>query len=296
MSTIDDSHSPRPAGTVPSLAPAVGAPLARRLVVPAIGRAVGELALVVALFGVYKLGRALVADQQLQAMQHADLVRQVEAILRLPSEAAVQAAVGSESLFRVANTYYTGIHFPLLAMFLVWGFARRPESEYAWARSLLVLQTGAALLVHIAFPLAPPRMFPQWGFLDTMTVLGPSPYDGASGALANEFAAMPSLHVGWAVLIAYVVVRTGPRWLGVVTVAHAVVTTLVVVVTANHWWLDGVIGVLLLLVADLVLRRAGRGPGVASVPATPSEPFYPGVAGDDRLHSGPQPGADAGVQ
>ena len=243
MSTIDDSHSPRPAGTAPAL-----------------GRAVGELALVVALFGVYKLGRALVADQQLQAMQHADLVRQVEAVLRLPSEAAVQAAVGSESLFRVANTYYTGVHFPLMAMFLVWGFARRPAPEYVWARSLLVLQTGAALLVHIAFPLAPPRMFPQWGFTDTMTILGPSPYDGTSGALANEFAAMPSLHVGWAVLIAYVVARTGPRWLAGAAAAHALLTTFVVVVTANHWWLDGAVGVLLFVLADAALRRAGRAP------------------------------------
>jgi hypothetical protein len=163
-------------------------------------------------------------------------------------------------VFRAADVYYTGVHFPLIVLFLVWGFARRPAPEYEWARNLLVLQTGTALMIHLAFPLAPPRMFPQWGFTDTMTVLGPSPYDGASGAIANQFAAMPSLHIGWAVLIAYVVARTGPRWLAWIAGTHAAVTVLVVVITANHWWLDGVVGVLLLVLADAVLRQAGRSP------------------------------------
>jgi hypothetical protein len=269
MSTLDDDSPPRTADPAPSYRPAI-ARAARAVHDTRAARAVREVTLVVALFGVYKLGRALVADQVDVALGHADLVRRVEELLRLPSEAALQAAVGSDALFRVANVYYTGVHFPLMVLFLVWGFARRPAREYAWARNLLVLQTGAALLIHLAFPLAPPRMFPQWGFLDTMTVLGPSPYDGASGAMANQFAAMPSLHVGWAVLIAYVVARTGPRRLAWIAAAHAVVTVLVVVVTANHWWLDGLVGVLLLVVADVVLRRAGRGPDPRPPASEPS--------------------------
>ncbi|HEY0948908.1 phosphatase PAP2 family protein [Nocardioides sp.] len=264
MSTLDDSDQIRPVRAAPAPAPA---PVERgRPRVPAgVRRAVTELALVGALFGVYKLGRAVVADEVAAAVDHADLVHRAEAAIGLPSEAALQAAVHSELLLRVANVYYTGVHFPLMIAFLLWGYLRRSEREYAWARNLLILQTGAALVIHLVFPLAPPRMFPTWGFVDTMTIYGPSPYDGASGAMANQFAAMPSLHVGWAVLIAYVVVRTGPRWLGVVASAHAVVTTLVVVVTANHWWLDAFVGVVLLVFADLVLRWAGRGPAAAPV-------------------------------
>ncbi|WP_284536683.1 phosphatase PAP2 family protein [Nocardioides sp. T2.26MG-1] len=269
---LDDPDSPpRTADPAPSYRPAV-ARAARVAHGTRAARAARELILVVALFGVYKLGRALVADQEGVALRHADLVRRLEDVLRLPSEAALQAAVGSDALFRAANVYYTGVHFPLMVLFLAWGFARRAPHEYAWARNLLVLQTGSALLIHLAFPLAPPRMFPQWGFTDTMTILGPSPYDGASGAMANQFAAMPSLHVGWAVLIAYVVARTGPRWLAVITAVHAVVTVLVVVVTANHWWVDGIIGVLLLVVADLVLSRAGRGPEPLPAASTPTQP------------------------
>lgn len=224
------------------------------------GRAVGELVLVSALFGVYKLGRALVSGEEALAFRHALWIHRAEDLLGFPSEAALQAAVHAlpvgETTLRAANVYYTSVHFPLMAAFLVWGFLRRPLGEYRWARNLVILQTGAALVVHVVFPLAPPRMFPAWGFVDTMTRYGPSPYDGASGALANQLAAMPSLHVGWAVLIAYVVVRTGPRSLGALAVGHAVLTTAIVVVTANHWWLDAVAGVLLLVAADAVLRAA----------------------------------------
>ena len=137
---------------------------------------------------------------------------------------------------------------------LSWATASWPRAEYQWARNLLIGLTGAALVVHVVYPLAPPRMFPQWGFTDTMATLGPNAYAGASGDLANQFAAMPSLHVGWAALIAYVVARTGPRWLALLAAVHVLVTFLVVVVTANHYWLDGVVALLLLAAAALVLR------------------------------------------
>src|SRR3954452_20123417 len=97
-------------------------------------------------------------------------------------------------------------------------------------------------------------MFPQWGFIDTMSTFGPNAYAGTSGAMANQFAAMPSLHIGWAALIAYVIYRTGPRWLALVATAHLLITVLVVVVTGNHYWLDGVVALGLLGAAILVMR------------------------------------------
>ncbi|WP_241238221.1 phosphatase PAP2 family protein [Nocardioides pantholopis] len=248
---------------------------ARDLVPHSLARPLRELTLVLVLFGLYKVGRALITGQEAVARQHADTVHRIEHTVGLPSEAAIQAWVHSETLFRLLNTYYTGVHFPLMVVFLAWGFLRRPAAEYRWARNLLVLQTGAALVIHMVFPLAPPRMFPQWGFVDTMTRYGPSPYDGASADVANQFAAMPSLHVGWAVVIAYVVVRTGPRRLAAVAVAHALLTTFIVIVTANHWWLDAAAGVLLLVLADACLRRArltpfGRGPSRHPATRVPS--------------------------
>jgi hypothetical protein len=220
-----------------------------------LGLAGREVLLVAALFGLYKYGRSLVVGERAEAVRHAELVHRFEAFLHLPSEAAIQGMAGSAALFRVLNVYYVSVHFPLMIAFLVWGFLRRARAEYVWARNLIVVVTGLALVIHIAFPLAPPRFFPQWGFVDTMSVYGPSAYNGTSAAVVNQLAAMPSLHVGWAVLIAYVVARTGARWLAVVAGCHALVTLSVVILTANHWWLDAVVGVALVALAACVLRR-----------------------------------------
>ena len=176
-----------------------------------LGLGIVELLLVFALYVAYRLGRLITADRTETARAHARLVHHLEGVLQLPSEAAIQHAVHSVRLLEAANVYYLSAHFPVTIAFLVWGFVARPRSEYLWARRLLVVLTLLGLVAHILFPLAPPRMFPHWGFLDTMTTYGPSAYDGTSGALVNQYAAMPSLHIGWAVLIAVVVCRTGPR-------------------------------------------------------------------------------------
>lgn len=213
-----------------------------------------ELLLVAVLFNLYRLGRAAIDGQEATARQNSERVVDLQQALWLPSEATIQQLFDVEITLRLANVYYTGVHFPLMVVFLVWGFARRPPQEYRWARTVIALQTGGALLIHMAFPLAPPRMFPEWGFTDTMSVYGPSAYDGVSGDVANQYAAMPSLHVGWAMAIAYIVFRTGPRRMAILAAIHATITWFVVIVTANHWWLDGIVAVALLAVAVSVTR------------------------------------------
>jgi hypothetical protein len=230
-----------------------GAPPARRKTFEALA----ELGLVLLVYLAYRAGRLLTADHQATARANADLVHAFERALPLPSEAAVQGVVGSVRLLEAANWYYLTAHFPITIAFLVWGFFTRPRAEYRWARNLLVVQTLTAVLIHAAFPLAPPRMFPQWHFVDTMTVYGPSAYDGPSAAVANQYAAMPSLHVGWSVLIAVVVWRTGPPLLRRLAALHAVTTFVVVTITANHWFLDGGVAVALLGLALLILPAPG---------------------------------------
>ena len=223
---------------------------------PAIAR---ELLLVAGVYTAYRAGRVLTVDQAETARANARLVHHLETVVGLPSEAAIQGAVGSVRLFETANLYYVSAHFPVTIAFLVWGFVARPRAEYVWARNLLASLTLLGVLGHVLFPLAPPRMFPEWGFLDTMSVHGPSAYDGASGALVNQYAAMPSLHVGWAVLVAVVLARTAPWPLRVLGVVHASATTAVVIVTANHWLVDGAVGVGLLGLALVVFPGPRRG-------------------------------------
>ena len=205
-------------------------------------------------------------DREDVAVDHARLVHRFEVFAHFPSEAALQTEVASRALFQALNVYHVSVHFPLMIAFLAYGVLFRSRADYVWARQLLVVQTALALVVHIAFPLAPPRMFPQWGFTDTMARYGPSAYDSAGGSAVNQFAAMPSLHIGWAFLIAYAVGRTGPRPLALVAGGHALLTVAVVVLTANHWWLDGLAGVALLLVAVLVV---GDRPGADGLVVRP---------------------------
>jgi hypothetical protein len=206
---------------------------------------------VAGLFLVYRLGRLAITGHDQLAVTNAWWIWDVERTLRLPDEELLQQwALQWPDLLRAANWYYVAVHFPLTAAFLVWGWLKRPAAEYRYARRLLSLLTGLALVVHVVMPLAPPRMLSSLGFLDTMAVFGPSAYgDSTTATVANQFAAMPSLHVGWALLIAVVVIRTARtpwRW---VTVLHPTITVLVVVATANHYWMDAIAAALLLLLA-----------------------------------------------
>jgi len=223
-----------------------------------------EVALVTVLFLLYNAGRVLAAQRVSGAFDNAERLWRLERWLHLPSELALQAMVlDAPALVRAANGYYASVHFPLTFLVLLWLFLRRPE-HYLWARRALVTASAAALLVQVLVPMAPPRMLTGHGFVDTGLAYGQSVY-GAVGqdVLSNQFAAMPSLHVGWALLVAVVGVRTGrsrARWLWAL---HPALTMYVVVVTANHYWLDGVVGAVLVVGALRVTRPGGRGPVAA---------------------------------
>ncbi|WP_238176701.1 phosphatase PAP2 family protein [Kribbella albertanoniae] len=223
-------------------------------------RIVREAGLLAVLFGAYNLGRLVSAEHAGSAYRHAvDLIGWERAV-GLPSEAAVQgSALRVPGLAEGANLFYAGVHFPLTAAVLLWLMIRRP-GVYGQVRWALASLTGLALIGHLLFPLAPPRMMPGW--VDTGVVLGQSMYGAdADAGLANQFAAMPSLHVGWAFLIAVVLIRISTsrwRWLWI---AHPVLTFAVVVVTANHYWFDGLVAIALaiplLMVFDPGTARGG---------------------------------------
>jgi hypothetical protein len=226
-----------------------------------------ELLLVAGLFLVYKLGRQLAAGHTAEALRNAHDVWHAERWLGLPGEGAVQSLLlHGDGLVRVANTYYATVHFPATLAFLVWLHLRRP-AHYVWARRALAAVTAAALVLHLAFPLAPPRMLAAAGLVDTARVYGPSVYGPPqSDHLSNQFAAMPSLHFGWALMVAVgLIVATRSRW-RLLWLLHPLLTLLVIVGTANHYWLDAIVAGALLAGALAVIpapRRtastAGRG-------------------------------------
>ena len=215
-----------------------------------------EIILLVTLFVGYRLARLAIAGHDDLAIANAWQVWDVERLMHLPDEETLQDWVLQwPDVLKAANWYYVIVHFPVTLAFLTWGWLRRPPPEYRWARRLIISLTAFALVLHTAMPLAPPRMLSSLGFLDTMAAFGPSAYDGGAATVANQFAAMPSLHVGWALLIAVVVIRTArTRWRWLI-IAHPVLTTLVVVVTANHDWIDALVAALLLGLVLLVTPR-----------------------------------------
>ena len=221
--------------------------------------AVRELLLVAVLWVAYSLGRLAADDRVSAAFDNAHRVWDIERTLHLPDEVGVQhLMLHSVILVHAANSYYAFVHFPVTAAFLLWMYTRRP-AHYVWARRSLATLTATALAGHMLFPLAPPRMLAAAGLLDTAHVYGPAVYGSPhSDTLANQYAAMPSLHVGWAVLVAIVAIRATHSHWHWLWLAYPATTLAVVVGTANHYWLDGLIACAIIAAVLTVLPPPER--------------------------------------
>jgi hypothetical protein len=240
------------------------------------GSLLRELVLVVALLLAYKYGRFLTRGHVATAIRNAHDVIGLERSLGVFTEARLQELVtGSTAVMRFLNAYYLVAHVAVTAAALVWLYWRHPDG-YRRFRNVTVVITLLGMFVHLVLPLAPPRMFPRLGFVDTAKVVGPASYGAGSPykGFANQFAAMPSLHFGWALVIAWaVIVAAGihSRWRYLV-VLHPALTLTAIVLTANHYWLDAVVAMLLFGFALAVdhfteRRRAERALRAAAVDA-----------------------------
>ncbi|MEY4136986.1 MAG: hypothetical protein RL205_1114 [Actinomycetota bacterium] len=171
---------------------------------------------------------------------------QLESTLHWPSEAWIQAPVlGHELAMKIADSYYASLHIPVFIITLIWVlvFHRR---DWNFVRTTTAILTGACLVIQF-IPVAPPRLLPSLNIVDTAQLTGLSVYQAIPGA--NQFAAMPSVHCGWAAAVAFfiiVVARSPWRWLAVI---YPIATLWVVVVTGNHFIIDGVVAYLLLAAA-----------------------------------------------
>ncbi|MGH3630509.1 MAG: phosphatase PAP2 family protein [Sciscionella sp.] len=226
----------------------------------------GESCLIAVLYSIWQLAGDLSVTGASGAYSRGSWIEQFEHDIRLPSERSIQQLIIAHPLItQGANLYYATMHFTALFVFLLWLFVRHRD-RYGAVRTTLALATFVCLLIQLQ-PVAPPRLMA--GYVDTAREYGQSVYGLGLGA--DELSAMPSVHVAWAVLIGWYVARIGRgrwRWLGAL---HAAVTVFVVVATANHWWLDGIVAAAV-LVASAWLRFgvarliavAWRGSGVVA--------------------------------
>ena len=211
-----------------------------------------ELLLVFALYELYSIGRYLAAPAG--AYAHAESLWRFERWVHLPNEASVQQlALHWPRLVDLANLHYQVGYVISLVGSLVWIYWRHPR-YYIWYRRFLTLATGLGLLGQIFYPMAPPRLLPGDDVVDTAVIYGHAVFGPVGTGLANQFAAMPSLHVGWALAVAVgaiVILRSPWRWLFLL---HPALTLAVVVVTGNHYWTDGIVASVIVLVALWISR------------------------------------------
>jgi hypothetical protein len=234
---------------------ALGCTLATRQWLRAMAPFARETTLISALYALWQLAGTLSVLGSGGAFSRANWIERSERDWHLPSEVSVQKTiVGHAFLRQAANLYYATMHFGVLFVFLIWLFVWHRE-RYPKVRRVLALTTLVCLAIQL-IPVAPPRLLPQYGYVDTAVLDHQSVY--GLGFAADQLSAMPSVHVAWAVLVGWACARIGRgpwRWLGAV---HAALTVFVVVATANHFWADGIVAVAVLVACAGLENMASR--------------------------------------
>jgi PAP2 superfamily len=216
-----------------------------------------ELTLMAALYSVWRLARVLPLAQPAGAINRARQIDRLQHTLHMPTELSLQHFVLHHSwLARSVNAYYAVAHVPALIAFLVWLFVRHRDQYSRWRNALAILTAFCVVIRFIR--VAPPRFLPDLGYIDLATRYGLSVYGPVGTGVSDQFAAMPSIHVGWAALVSFgIIAVTTSRWRWLF-LSHLVLTMLVVSATGNHWWLDGIVAIILLLIAFAIDDGARR--------------------------------------
>lgn len=231
-----------------------------------------ELGFVVVLDLLYEMIRNEAPDQVAEAVGNSRSVLRVEHLVGLDIESRINALFASHAWLAIpANYYYSTLHMVVAVAVLVWLYVARP-TRYRRARSVLLAMTLIALVGYWLFPLAPPRLTTGGGFVDTVRVFstwGMSPSAPVVSA-SNQYAAMPSMHVGWALWAGVMLARFAHRqWVRVLGVCYPLATFLVVLATANHFVLDGLVAAVVFVVAfGVVGLVSGVVSGLGSAPVS----------------------------
>ncbi|MFF7727805.1 phosphatase PAP2 family protein [Streptomyces sp. NPDC008001] len=221
----------------------------RRLRTPRRPRLWFEVLLIAVSYWLYSLVRNAVPEQRAAALRNADWIWRTEHTLHIAVESSVNHAVNSVTWLIVGmNYYYATLHFVLTIGVLVWLYRRHP-GRYAAGRLALFATTAVALLGYYLFPLAPPRLMSGEHFVDTVVVhhTWGSMASGNLADMSNQYAAMPSMHIGWSTWCGVIIATVArPVWAKVLGLLYPLATLMVIVATANHFWLDAVGGLLCL--------------------------------------------------
>jgi len=208
--------------------------------------ALRQVSLFAAAYLAYRLVRGFVEGDANAAFAHARDLISLERTLHVFVEPSIQAwASGSHLLMVLASWLYVNAQTSVTVTALVYLYLRHNRNFY-FVRNMLMIGMGIALVGYAVFPTAPPRFMPEWGFIDTVadiTHVHVSHASASLNALTNLYAAVPSMHVAFALMIGWTLARL-VRWriVSVLWLLYPFLIAFVIVVTANHFIVDAVLG------------------------------------------------------
>lgn len=227
-----------------------------------------EILLIGVLYGAYEVSRGLGDANLRAALSNGRAIFHIERLWHLDPERVLNEALSHATWIAVPAAYfYSVMHYLVTPTVLIWMY-RKHRENYGAARTALAISTAFGLIGYLLLPTAPPRMLEHSGLRDTLADTSSYGWWGGEGSVprgfggfTNQFAAMPSLHVGWAlwcgVLIAMYARR---RWVKALGIAYPLATTFVVMATANHYLLDAVAGGVVMGVGSMFAAMLSRRP------------------------------------
>jgi hypothetical protein len=215
----------------------------------------------------YDIVRYLTTGREYTAMANANHIIAVERSLSLYLEPWIQAKISHvHALLLALNWFYTQVHIPAIVAFLAWVYLRRNDA-FPFFRNAFLLINAIALSVFALVPVAPPRLLPSSGLVDTLFVFSHTNYQsGGLQSITNPFAALPSLHFGYAVFVSaglLLLVRSRPA--RAAALVYPVVVLISIVATGNHFLIDALAGGLVIAIAYLFTLSGMSQPEVATV-------------------------------
>jgi hypothetical protein len=218
-----------------------------------------QIALFVGAFLLYDLVRGLVNSQApYKPFGNAMRIIDIERRLHIFVEPSIQSwALGKHWLMDVADWTYLNGHFIVTLLVLTFIYMRRNRSFY-FVRNMFMISMALALVGYWLYPTAPPRLMPEWGFTDAISqFLGGTPVDyGWEKNFVNFYAAVPSMHICFAVMVGWSMVRlVRHRVAKFAWSLYPLFVTFVVVATANHYLTDVFLGALTAVLAGVLAKR-----------------------------------------
>jgi hypothetical protein len=209
-----------------------------------------EAALLVGLMLIYWLIRGAIPERTADAFARADQIIHLEQRLGFFWESGWQEHIlGNRTLVDISNGIYLYGHLPILIVAGIWIYTQSRE-RYRIYRNALLISACVGLFFYGLFPVAPPRLMPEHGFVDTIAMFNNESNEIQPSIIVNHYAAVPSFHFGWALLIGIAMIEVSRNfWVRTFAVLFPTVMFFSIVLTANHFIFDAVVGGLVVLLA-----------------------------------------------